>query len=68
MDEGTFHVWAIDTVDDGIEILTGVPAGKADKKGNFPKGTVNYLVKKKLDEYYQHYVKIARETHGCVSC
>ena len=68
VDEGTFHVWAIDTVDDGIEILTGVPAGKADKKGNFPKGTVNYLVKKKLDEYYQHYVKIARETHGCVSC
>ncbi len=67
VDDGKFHIYAIDTVDDGIEILTGIPAGKADSKGNYPKGTVNYQVKKSLDEYYQRYVKFAKETHGCLA-
>lgn len=67
VDEGLFHVYAIDTVDDGIELLTGKPAGKADKDGNYPKGTVNYLVKKSLDAYYERYVQFAKETHGCMA-
>ena len=66
VDEGRFHIWAVDTVDDGIEILTGIPAGKPDKKGEFSKGTVNYLVKKSLENYYKKYVQFARETHGCL--
>jgi lon-related putative ATP-dependent protease len=33
--EGRFHVWAIDTVDDGIELLTGMPAGDVDREGTF---------------------------------
>lgn len=66
VDEGRFHIWAVDTVDDGIEILTGIPAGKPDKKGEFPKGSVNYLVKKSLENYYKKYVQFARETHGCL--
>ncbi len=66
VDDGKFHVYAVDTVDDGIEILTGVPAGKSDKNGNFPKGTVNFLVKQSLEKYYQSYVKYACETHGCL--
>ena len=67
VEEGKFHIYAIDTVDDGIQILTGVPAGKADSKGNYPKGSVNYRVKKSLEEYYEHYVKYAKETHGCLA-
>ena len=66
VDEGRFHIWAVDTVDDGIEILTDIPAGKPDKKGEFPKGSVNYLVKKSLENYYKKYVQFARETHGCL--
>ena len=46
-----FHIYAISTIDEGIEILTGVPAGKKDKDGNFPAGTVNYLVYEKLKKY-----------------
>lgn len=46
-----FHIYAISTIDEGIEILTGVPAGKKDKEGNFPAGTVNYLVYEKLKKY-----------------
>ena len=66
VDDGKFHIYAIDTVDDGIEILTGVKAGTMDKKGNFPRGTVNYKVQKALEEYYKQYAKYAKETHGCL--
>ena len=38
-------------VEEGIEILTGVPAGKKDKNGKFPAGTINDLVYKKLKSY-----------------
>ena len=48
---GLFKIYAISTIDEGIEVLTGVPAGKKDKQGKFPKGTVNYLVYEKLKKY-----------------
>lgn len=66
VDNGLFSIYAIDTVDDGIELLTGMPAGKPDKHGKFPKGTVNYKVQQSLEEYYKDYVKYARETHGAL--
>ena len=46
-----FHIYAISTIEEGIEILTGVPAGKKDLNGHFPAGTVNYLVYEKLKKY-----------------
>lgn len=48
---GLFHIYAISTIEEGIEVLTGVPAGKKDKNGHFPAGTVNYLVYEKLKKY-----------------
>ena len=46
-----FHIYSVSTIEEGIEILTDVPAGKKDKNGNFPAGTVNYLVHEKLKKY-----------------
>lgn len=46
-----FHIYAISNISEGIEILTGVPAGKKDKNGKFPAGTVNHLVYEKLKKY-----------------
>ena len=46
-----FHIYAISTIDEGIELLTGVPAGKKDKNGHFPAGTINQLVYEKLKKY-----------------
>ncbi len=66
VEENKFHVWAIDTVDDGIEILTGVKAGKLNKNGKYPAGSVNAIVSQKLDKYYQCYVHYAKETQGCL--
>lgn len=48
---GKFHIYAISTIDEGIEILTGVPAGSKDENGKFPAGTINYLVYNKLKKY-----------------
>ena len=46
-----FHIYAISTIDEGIEVLTGVPAGKKSQDGKFPEGTINYLVYEKLKKY-----------------
>ncbi len=46
-----FHIYSVSSIDEGIEVLTGVPAGKKDKNGHFPAGTINYLVYEKLKKY-----------------
>lgn len=38
---GKFHVWAVGTIDEGLEILTGVTAGQRDADGSWPEGSVN---------------------------
>ena len=38
--DGKFHIYAVSTIDEGIEILTGVPAGKRNKEGKYPAGTI----------------------------
>nr|MBP3681246.1 AAA family ATPase [Clostridia bacterium] len=46
-----FHIYAISTIEEGIELLTGVPAGKKDSNGRFPAGSINYLAYEKLKKY-----------------
>ena len=50
-----FHIYAISTIDEGIEILTGSPGargrGLKDKNGKFTAGTINYLAYEKLKKY-----------------
>jgi lon-related putative ATP-dependent protease len=50
---GDFHIYAISTIEEGIELLTGVPAGKKDANGHFPAGSINYLAYEKLKKYAQ---------------
>ncbi|MEO0102266.1 MAG: ATP-binding protein, partial [candidate division WOR-3 bacterium] len=59
--EGKFHIYAVKMIDEAIEILTGVPVGERDEKGNYPEGTVNYLVAKKLKEYALKYKEFIGE-------
>ena len=46
--EGNFRVWAVETIDQSIEILTGVAAGERDERGEFPLGSVNRRVEDRL--------------------
>ncbi|MEE8158758.1 MAG: ATP-binding protein [Dehalococcoidia bacterium] len=51
--EGKFHIYAVKTIDEGIEILTGRTAGERQTDGSHPTGSVNYLVEKRLKELNQ---------------
>lgn len=59
-----FHIYPVATVEQGIEILTGVPAGKPDKDGNYPQGSVYGAVQRKLKRYLESFQKIKKEFGG----
>lgn len=48
--KGRFSIFAVSTVDEGLEILTGVQAGRPDRKGVYPAGSINRLVADRLSE------------------
>lgn len=48
---GRFHLYAVSTVDEGIELLTGVPAGAPDASGAYPTGSVNALVDERISRF-----------------
>jgi predicted ATP-dependent protease len=48
---GKFHIYPVQNVDQGIQILTGVPAGERDASGQFPAGTINHRVERRLVEF-----------------
>jgi lon-related putative ATP-dependent protease len=48
MKEGKFHIYPVSTIDEGIEVLTGVPAGVLGNDGKYPAGTINRLVQDTL--------------------
>jgi lon-related putative ATP-dependent protease len=58
---GQFQIWPVATIDEGIEILTGVRAGERKKDGSYDEGTVFYLVNKRMKslaetlEAFDHY-------------
>ena len=54
---GKFHIYPVNSIDEGIEILTGIPAGKQKEDGTYEEGTINYLVYKKLEKYAQNSAK-----------
>jgi lon-related putative ATP-dependent protease len=48
--EGKFNIYPIGRVEEGLEILTGLPAGILKEDGIYPEGTINYLVVNRLTE------------------
>lgn len=61
---GQFHVYAISKIEEGIELLTGMPAGEEDGDGNYPEGTVYARVREKLDTYSERQKQLSREERG----
>lgn len=53
VEEGIFTIYAVSTIDEGIEILTGLKAGSRDEDGEFEEDTVNRAVQDKLNFYAQ---------------
>lgn len=53
-----FNIWAVKTIDEGMEILTGKPAGSMNKSGTYPANTVNGLAAERLLEFFKKAQKI----------
>ncbi len=60
VEAGRFHVYRAETVEEGIEILTGVPAGKADRRGDYPPKTVFGRVQRKLKQYLRQSLRLKK--------
>jgi len=58
--EGRFAVFPIDSVDQGLELLTGIPAGQPDSDGNYPTGTLNERIAARLDLFAAKAAELAR--------
>jgi lon-related putative ATP-dependent protease len=49
--QGEFHVYGVSTIEEGLEILTGQPAGEPGLDGKYPEGTLFHAAEKKLQEF-----------------
>ena len=56
---GKFHIYAVSTIDEGIEVLTGIPAGEQTRGGAYPPGSVNERVQSKLLRYAEQQRRLA---------
>ena len=61
---GKFSVWAVGTIDEGIEILTGVKAGKEKKDGTFSSDSVHFLAKARLKKLLEDGTRLRKELTG----
>ncbi len=57
--KGRFHIYPVKTIDQGIEILTGIKAGRVKKDGSFEEGTVNFLVDEEMQRLAQSWKTFA---------
>lgn len=49
--EKKFHIWAIRSVDEGLELLTGIPAGKREEEGKFTPNSVHAIISARLRQF-----------------
>jgi len=61
---GKFHIYSVESIEQGIEILTGMAAGKQKKDGSYPDGSLFHLVEQKLDSYAEAYRRYSRSKEG----
>ena len=54
LEEGSFHIWAVSDIEEGMEIMTGLPSGKRNAKGVFPAGTFNRRIEDRLKKLYEN--------------
>lgn len=61
---GTFHIWSVGTIEQGIEILTGKKAGIRKKDGSYPKGTIYALVDERLKNLAQAMAQFGKDDNN----
>ncbi len=64
VEKGLFHIWPISRIEEGIEILTGMPAGELLEDGTYPEGTFFRKVDERLVELSEIVRKYGRDENG----
>jgi len=59
-----FHIYQVKQITEGIEILTGIPAGRSNRQGNYPKTSIFGKVQKKLELYLNRDLKLKAESRS----
>lgn len=61
---GQFHIYSVETIDEGMELLTGKEMGEAGKDGRYPEGTINHQVMRELDRLADNRKAFAASQNG----
>jgi predicted ATP-dependent protease len=62
--QGHFNIWAVGNIDEAMELLTGMPAGEPDAKGELPPDSINFQIALQLAELAQMRQDYARPKQG----
>jgi predicted ATP-dependent protease len=66
---GQFHIWAVNTIDEGIEVMTGIEAGQKRDGMGYPEGSINYRVDHNLREManrLKNFAGVGRDGEGAM--
>lgn len=61
VEEGLFSIWAVSTIDEGIELLTGIPAGALNEKGEYPEESIHGKTRTCLKRWLERSAKLKNE-------
>jgi lon-related putative ATP-dependent protease len=61
---GKFHIWAVDNIEDGLRVLTGLEPGKRLKNSKFPKNSIYFKVEQQLQEYAKRASEFRKNLQG----
>ncbi len=61
---GQFHIYPVETIDQGIELLTGIDAGERDASGDYPRESINGRVQQRLTEMARKQAAFARSVES----
>ena len=62
--QGKFHIYPVETVEQALELLTGLAAGEPDEEGNYPADSLNGIVQTRLDELNELRLEFAAKAKG----
>ena len=62
--DGRFHIYAVEAITDGIELLTGVPAGEMDEEGNYPEGSIGRRIVERIEKIAKKQREYSRPPKG----
>ncbi len=62
--ENRFHIYAVSTINEALELFTDLPMGKADAQGNYPTGSFNALLSKQLAEFSKIQLELSKQAHN----